>query len=155
MFSPSYGYNADGAMNLGLGGLYDTLNIIPGMYPQHIPTKEADVVSPSQMIALGDGFTAYKRAYNSDGQNYSMDGGLLLESEVLGRGQSIEGDLLSESIRPHEARRRHQGLLNMIYCDGHVEGGKIQRWFFTKTIEDIRQWNADNQPHPEVWDLLP
>ena len=102
--------------------------------------------------ALG---AAYKTARTSGGQGFTDPDGLLVESEVLGRGSSLESDFLAMLVRPREARRRHQGRLNVAFCDGHVEAETIARLFFVKSTDRIRRWNADNEPHPERWSFGP
>jgi prepilin-type processing-associated H-X9-DG protein len=76
-----------------------------------------------------------------------------VESEFIYRGQRLESDLLSELVRPNDARRRHNNRLNVVFCDGHVEAPKINALFYEKTDAAVRRWNADNEPHREVWPL--
>ncbi len=150
-FDPSYGYNALGLGGQGLGGGWDGSEIVLGEWPRIVPLKEGAVVSPSQMIALGDGYTAVKRARTSAGSGFSAAGGLLIQSELLSRTSLMESDSFPDLNRPAEARARHRGLLNVSFCDGHVEARKIQNLFYEKTEEATRLWNADNQGHPELW----
>jgi prepilin-type processing-associated H-X9-DG protein len=145
-YSPSYGYNAWGAGGSGLEGSW-AVPQSPGEWPRHLGLRDTSVKSPSQMIAIGDGYTAYRTARTSGGQMFTDPDGLLVEHEVLGRGTSLESDFLTNLVRPREARRRHQGRLNIVFCDGHVEAETIARLFFTDSADTIRRWNADNEPH--------
>src|SRR5439155_15950086 len=119
-YSPSYGYNAFGAGGSGLEGSW-TVPQSAGEWPRHLGLRDTAVKSPSELIAIGDGYAAYKTARTSGGQGFTDPDGLLVESEVLGRGSSLESDFLAMLVRPREARRRHQGRLNVAFCDGHVE----------------------------------
>jgi len=63
------------------------------------------------------------------------------------------GDLAREglgdwTIAP-TGRKRHQGRLNIVFCDGHVEGVNVQSLYFSKDDREMRLWNVDNQPHRE------
>ena len=57
--------------------------------------------------------------------------------------------LLSRYPSPDTGRKRRQGHLNSAFCDGQVEGSKVERLFFSKKVEDLRLWNIDNEPHRE------
>jgi prepilin-type N-terminal cleavage/methylation domain-containing protein/prepilin-type processing-associated H-X9-DG protein len=153
-FLPSYGYNAWGAGGGGLGGRTDPPES-PGQWPQHVPTRESQVIAPADMIAIADGYSAYKSAHSSTGTHFENAEGILVESEVIGRGQWIESDVLNDLAHPDEARRRHRGKLNVIFCDGHVEAPGIEALFFRKSDGAVKHWNADNEPHREQWPSLP
>jgi prepilin-type processing-associated H-X9-DG protein/prepilin-type N-terminal cleavage/methylation domain-containing protein len=47
-------------------------------------------------------------------------------------------------------RRRHGGRWNMVFCDGHVEGGTLRDWFDTRQSQVRCRWNVDNLPHWET-----
>jgi prepilin-type N-terminal cleavage/methylation domain-containing protein/prepilin-type processing-associated H-X9-DG protein len=153
-FDPSYGYNGYGAGGQGLGGEVDSFPL-PGEWPRLIATKETTVVSPSQMIALGDGYMAAKRARSSAGVGFLDSGGILIQSEIIARLSLIEGDSFPVSNRPTEARTRHRGRLNVVFSDGHVESPRVDELFYEKTEEALRRWNVDHQGHPELWPTLP
>jgi len=153
-YSPSYGYNADGTGGLGLEGSWTQPESL-GVWPRHIGLRDSAVRSPSDMIAIGDGYIAYKSGNSSSGRPFTDSRGFILESELIGRAPRFEGDLLAQQNRPDEARRRHGGRLNTAFCDGHVESETIARLFFVKTADLVRRWNADNESHPEGWAALP
>jgi prepilin-type N-terminal cleavage/methylation domain-containing protein/prepilin-type processing-associated H-X9-DG protein len=45
---------------------------------------------------------------------------------------------------------QHLGKGNVMFCDGHLETGKPDRWM-AATEDARRRWNSDNEPHPELW----
>jgi prepilin-type processing-associated H-X9-DG protein len=45
---------------------------------------------------------------------------------------------------------RHRRGANLVFCDGHVEFAKQNKWI-ESTAFARRRWNNDNQPHPETW----
>ena len=114
------GYNSPAAMNpkyapLGLYGYYH-------QKPFTItPIRESDVVSPSEMMAVGD----------------SIDGGI---------------DFMREDLKYLEQRgasARHQGRLNVVFCDGHVESPTLPFLFTDTSDAALSRWNRDHQPHRE------
>lgn len=146
-YSPSYGYNALGAGGTGLAGSWTVPQSL-GDWPRHLGLPDTAVRSPSEMIAIGDGYAAYRTAKTSGGQSFTDPDGLLVEGELLGRGTVLESDFLTKLVRPKEARRRHRGRLNVAFCDGHVEAETIAALFFVDSADTIRRWNADNEAHP-------
>lgn len=130
----SYGYNAWGnyrlpSVNLiqtGLGG-----------------AQESQVKNPADMIALGDGYLA---ALSASSFGSSSANPLMLDYDVLSRDSMIliTGAVTGADL--NNARRRHRGRLNMAFCDGHVEDGNVESWYFSKKDRDLRRWNRDNLP---------
>lgn len=122
-FTPlSYGYNAYG--DAGVGNKTNAL----GLHGQFIsssqlyaPVPEAEVVSPSEMMAIGDSFS---------GGIFFMRCQDLQWLEKVGFASS-----------------RHQGRVNVAFCDGHVESPGLG-FVFTNTNDDaLVRWNRDHQPH--------
>jgi hypothetical protein len=37
----------------------------------------------------------------------------------------------------------------VVFCDGHVEGPRLQSLFGDNSGSALRRWNRDNQPHRE------
>jgi prepilin-type N-terminal cleavage/methylation domain-containing protein/prepilin-type processing-associated H-X9-DG protein len=137
----SYGYNKNGIMNsksgpssehldLGIGGV---LNPNPSAYS---PTPESEVKAPSNMTAIADGFEG-----TADGRLRDTFDDLMRDrpGPPLPTGQRDYG---TEYVR-----RRHQGHLNVVFCDGHVDDMKLERLFFDRTDAALRRWNKDNEPH--------
>jgi prepilin-type processing-associated H-X9-DG protein/prepilin-type N-terminal cleavage/methylation domain-containing protein len=128
-FHTSYGYNTFGVAPIGhTGSASKTLQNIPlgfegfynGRFPL-IPVKESEVASPSDMMAVGD----------------SVNGGL---------------DFMRQDLKYLEQRgasARHQGKLNVVFCDGHVESPTLQFLFIDTSDAALSAWNRDHQPHRE------
>ena len=130
----SYAYNGYGMSSeedtnsLGLGGhCVWSKSQMPGP-----AVKESEVLSPSQMIAIGDSFM---------GQNGSIkDGGW-----ALWRTRASTAD--AESTK--RAYARHQGKATGVFCDGHVESPTLKFLFDDTTDGPLAHWNRDNSPHRE------
>jgi len=128
----SYGYNwyGMGALTdtnpLGLGG-----HVIDASFGSSIPVNESEVVNPSEMIAIGDGFR---------GGN-----GVVGEGQVLWRTYVVT-DYLGSTKRSFS---RHQGKANVVFCDGHVESPTLKFLFEDPSDAALVRWNRDHLPHRE------
>ena len=131
----SYGYNDDrftrgGARDytskFGLEGHYVPDASLPS--PMDLatasfrPIAESEVLVPSDMMAIGDGFA----------------GNALLERK------SIETFTGNGNIA-----NRHQGKANVVFCDGHVESPTLKFLFEDESDAALVRWNRDHQPHRE------
>jgi prepilin-type processing-associated H-X9-DG protein/prepilin-type N-terminal cleavage/methylation domain-containing protein len=123
----SYAYNAygltfatnntigDGEM-LGLGGHPNPHSI------KLSATTESEIVSPSEMMAIGDDFfggSVFARAS-------------VTQLEEFGNAQT-----------------RHQGKANVVFCDGHVESPTLKFLFEDTSDVALVRWNRDHLPHRE------
>jgi prepilin-type N-terminal cleavage/methylation domain-containing protein/prepilin-type processing-associated H-X9-DG protein len=125
----SYGYNTFGVAPIGYTGpISKTPQKIPlgleGFYNGRlplIPVKESDVPSPSDMMAIGD--------------------------SVVGGIDFMRQDL--NYLEQRGASARHQGKLNVVFCDGHVESPTLQFLFADTSDAALGRWNRDHQPHRE------
>lgn len=126
-FFMSYGYNVWGAFdgnnpNTGLGVFLGD--------PIWGETREADVVKPSEMIAIGDSNWDLKKKGDP---NWSGFIGMYAERQW-----------------PLEL---HNNRAEILYCDGHVEGKRrldmIGQLHKDRGLRQkvATQWNRDNQPH--------
>ena len=140
-YAGSYGYNDLGFWPSvlspdkpqGLGGYgFSSLSVFPFL-PTGRPTRESDVVEPSDMLGLGDGFLKYRSGHIVVSSGLSRDAFTLGEREDNRR----------------TAEQRHGARLNVVFCDGHVDALGLRPLFFDKTDESLRHWNADHQPHRE------
>jgi prepilin-type processing-associated H-X9-DG protein/prepilin-type N-terminal cleavage/methylation domain-containing protein len=129
----SYGYNTYGMRagksdtnSLGIGRQFDMSKISAP------PVPESEVVMPSDMMALGDGF--------------------------VGVGEQIWGGceyLLMRSpdfpVIPinNEPFLRHEGNANVVFCDGHVESPTLKFLFEDTSDAALSRWNRDHLPHRE------
>jgi prepilin-type processing-associated H-X9-DG protein/prepilin-type N-terminal cleavage/methylation domain-containing protein len=136
----SYGYNCYGltrptdTISLGLGGhnLWDPPRNPAATNLPAPPVHESEVVSPSEMIAIGDDFYG--------GSGVIKDGGL-----VIGRTSGLQ-DYYGSTKRSYA---RHQGKANMVFCDGHVESPTLKFLFEDTSDAALSRWNRDHLPHRE------
>lgn len=154
----SFGYNSLGAFSkgllgpgrgpsdglrepkgLGARGIY-RLKIGP-FFPEAVP--DSAVIVPSEMMAIGDAYT-YGSGHKpgSPYDIYESMGCIMRE----GFGATPTG---AQHLRVATGRKRHQGRLNVVFCDGHVEAVNVDRMFISLKPEDLRLWHRDNQPHSE------
>jgi len=128
-----YGYNGYGLFSLkgtnvlGLGG--HIYNHATGSFDP--PVAESEIVSPSEMMAIGDGFV---------GNN-----GLIQD----GRSGLWRADDDGDSESTKRSFARHQGKANVVFCDGHVESPTLQFLFTDTSDAALSRWNRDHQPHRE------
>lgn len=130
----SYGYNAYGMSartdtnSLGLGG-HHVWN--PPLVPAP-PISESEVVSPSSMIAIGDGFI---------GGNDIIKDGVWIDERT--------SDVTNFLGSTQRAYARHQGRANVVFCDGHVESPTLNFLFVDTRDAALVRWNRDHQSHRE------
>lgn len=117
----SYSYNGYGVypleVNTNALGLFGHFDSISG---KSAPIKESEVVSPSDMMALGDSF----------------DGSMTFRRNL--NGLDRYGNLM-----------RHQGKANAVFCDGHVESPTLKFLFEDTSDAALVRWNRDHLPHRE------
>jgi prepilin-type N-terminal cleavage/methylation domain-containing protein/prepilin-type processing-associated H-X9-DG protein len=120
-FNFCYGYNYSGS-----GDSYPLdLGLVSysAVEPFVLPVSEATVKVPSDMIMIGD----YPAKKDQD------------------------GDITPKMVDPDDwPDKRHSGGANVVFCDGHVEYAKQQKWL-EPTDTARRRWNNDHLPHPETW----
>jgi len=137
-FPKNWGYDSYGYNGVGLHAKTDTnLLGLAREYGENFmvsapPVPESEVVSPSEMMALGDGFF---------GNSNSVEGG----SSALERTYDMPNHLYATK----EPFARHQGKANVVFCDGHVESPTLQFLFEDTSDEALSRWNRDHQPHRE------
>ena len=139
----SYGYNSIGLNGrdapLGLGGNLPWIALPEGGHWFATPTPESEVRVPSDMMALGDGFTG------------SGNGKIVVIGILQRAGPNVRWARDDSII----ARKRHGGKANVAFCDGHVEAPKLNALFIEQSDSALRRWNKDNQPHAESWAEIP
>lgn len=130
----SYGYNVQGLSartdtnSLGLGGQH----VWNASHHPGPPVSESAVVSPSEMMAIGDGFKGGNGVIE-DGDNW------------LWRSYAINGYPGSTA----HAYARHRGKANVVFCDGHVESPTLRFLFDDTSAAALERWNRDHLPHSE------
>jgi prepilin-type processing-associated H-X9-DG protein/prepilin-type N-terminal cleavage/methylation domain-containing protein len=127
----SYGYNTFGVAPIGYNS---SASKQPGKIPlglrgfwsdnhhPYIPVKESEVANPSDMMAVGD----------------SANGGIDFMRQDLNYLEN-----------KHSVSTRHQGKLNVVFCDGHVESPTLQFLFTDTSDAALVRWNRDHLPHHE------
>ena len=119
-----YGYNVWGSSflgnwsDLGLGGHTIPKKGATGSFAP--PIGESEVISPNDMMAIGDSFSGV---------------------DVLER-------LFADYLKGI-GRSRHQGKGNVLFCDGHVESVTLESLFRDTSDAALVRWNRDHQPHRE------
>jgi prepilin-type N-terminal cleavage/methylation domain-containing protein/prepilin-type processing-associated H-X9-DG protein len=143
----AYGYSAEGggAIQLPLARIYKIFPL--GSSDTGQPVREREVVAPSQMIAIGDSQT-----YNIGNNSVPGDSVLNVIDGVDSAPQYTAVDLLYlgwNEINGKAMVVRHGGRWNMVFCDGHLEHGKIATFFDFNNDEVLKRWNRDNIAHRE------
>ena len=103
---------------------YAALGLYGAYHPGSLsitPVAESEVVSPSQMMAVGD--------------------------SVVGGIDFMRQDL--KYLEEHGASARHRGRLNVVFCDGHVEAPTLKSLFEDTNDTALVRWNRDELPHRE------
>ena len=134
----SYGYNEQGMStatdtnSLGLGGHH----VWSASHEEAPPVNESEVMSPSEMMGIGDGFAGSKGIIH--------DG--IWELWRTDTTQFDAQDLLGSTKRAYS---RHQGKANVVFCDGHVESPTLKFLFEDTSDAALSRWNRDHLPHRE------
>jgi prepilin-type processing-associated H-X9-DG protein len=68
-------------------------------------------------------------------------------SRMLAIGESVSGSGVFIPVYGHQSYSRHQGKVNVLFCDGHVESPSVQVLFMDTSDTALSRWNRDNQPH--------
>jgi prepilin-type processing-associated H-X9-DG protein/prepilin-type N-terminal cleavage/methylation domain-containing protein len=129
----SYGYNAFGVLPGWTTNLLG-LNSLPAHLPVSKivgspPVAEPGVAVPADMMAIGD----------------SIDGMVIFRRWLLEFNRFPGWDRTQFG----RASDRHQGSINVLFCDGHVESPKVKFVFEDKADAALARWNRDHQPHRE------
>ena len=65
-------------------------------------------------------------------------------------GDHDADDMYPVNLLKEMAPARHNNGANVVFCDAHVEYGKLAVWL-QRSDRARQRWNNDNQPHPETW----
>jgi prepilin-type N-terminal cleavage/methylation domain-containing protein/prepilin-type processing-associated H-X9-DG protein len=104
--------------------------------------EESEVTIPSGMIALADSILA--NWVESRGAKAQIGG-----IPDLSWGISVPDTAAPEWMRG-PIRKRHNGIWNVMFCDGHVTGLPTRKLFDFRDDEVRRLWNKDHLPHREL-----
>jgi prepilin-type N-terminal cleavage/methylation domain-containing protein/prepilin-type processing-associated H-X9-DG protein len=139
LISPYYGYNAFGAnlegappYNPGLGG---DVNLFTA---SRTPTPANRVVSPSQMITIGDSPTFIDVIFGTQPQTN-------IPNQIY-----IAFPYVFSSFNCPGVGNWHGSNANFLFDDGHVQMAPQSFWV-AATDQSRRLWNSDNQPHEDWW----
>ena len=152
----SYAYNDNGSIpnvdyGRGLGGKdFQPGPTGTGLVQSPTPTREAQVVCPSDMIAMGDA------PLDPDSLGFGhVRGNLWLRMPIdvswSGYGfwnTSVRG-LPANDSSVGATRRRHNGRWNVGFCDGHIENLRPLGVFDITKASIAQRWNNDHLAHLE------
>jgi prepilin-type processing-associated H-X9-DG protein len=124
------------AESFGLGGQYGRGSIgSDGKVFVGSPINESGIVSPSEMMAISDGFVGNKFFIQDGSSGFRR----------IGTSAPIT-NYVNDAAR---AYARHQGKANVVFCDGHVESPTLQFLFEDTSDAALVRWNRDHLPHRE------
>lgn len=105
--------------------------------------RESSVVKPVEMRAISDAVLCRSSGSLGWGMDY-------IDLDIGGGNfdMVVPGDRMGGTVFE---KRRHNGLFNTVYCDGHVEALRRQQFSSWQSETMLRQWNNDDQPH---WELV-
>jgi len=138
----AYGYNAGtGKQAVGLGKEI----LLHGVGEQRVPpVSESEVTRPNHCIAIGD-----SQILTSLGVNPGLITGLMEAPmfQTLLMFNQFGG--ANYPLRPSDIAmlRRHGGRWNMVFCDGHVESGKLAKFFDWNKNDVLKLWSRDDETH--------
>ena len=155
LISQSYAYNVMGTPSrtwmtpaeerLGLGSenSFNPTRNFPAI-------GESEVLSPSQMFSIAD-----SRVYKDPlGQRADSGVDFMAFGHFVSVGNSGPGG--SNSSFTNSPNARHGKNCNVLSCDGHVTPvNYYDLWDPRSPHTTARNWNSDNQPHPETWRIGP
>ena len=81
--------------------------------------------------------------YDGEGDHSIKESQVKAPSDMIAFGCSWGHDFLLVDFL---GGGKHAPRVNMVFCDGHVEGAKTNVWS-ARTPAARRRWNNDNQPH--------
>jgi prepilin-type N-terminal cleavage/methylation domain-containing protein/prepilin-type processing-associated H-X9-DG protein len=142
---PSMQYNL--APGLGLGG--------DGPQPPTRPTREEEVLFPSDMIALGDAPLGSGRDQYG---KFTTVGGFVDLSLGIGRvrfndASGVHGagiDLQNQAKLDAATHQRHNGRCNIGFADSRIEFLRQAELYDARRDDVLKRWNRDNVPHREI-----
>jgi prepilin-type N-terminal cleavage/methylation domain-containing protein/prepilin-type processing-associated H-X9-DG protein len=143
----SYAYNSSGVSmpnlgrpfnpDLGLGPVPSQSVSPPYRYGSRAAVPEARIKVPSEMLAIGESrFVNAKVNLIPGGYDLLRCGLLHWKSPVDGHNYFFDP-------------ARHGKTYNLLFCDGHVTA--MNPWVLFDPSKTAAMWNADHQPHPELW----
>jgi len=145
--STSYGYNSVGYIGPKGLPLYESLGLVRGVGsdPDAIyrPLREAEVLVPSDMIALGDSLALLPKF----GSGLPVDTVMESQGAMIHRQETsgARGPGVIEAVKRAAVRHQNQG--NVAFCDQHVEALTFKALFLDHDDASLRRWNRDHEPN--------
>jgi prepilin-type N-terminal cleavage/methylation domain-containing protein/prepilin-type processing-associated H-X9-DG protein len=149
----SYGYNENGSLSWvntgwGLGGYWTGNDTI------WTPTRQSQVLYPSEMIAMGDA-TLMPNPWRNQGE--PIYGAARLNMAVWLR-PCWDAVMLGSPAGDPAVKgmiQRHGGRWNIVFCDGHIETLRPSDLFDLRKPLVAQRWNNDHQSHAAENNPLP
>lgn len=162
----AYGYNAYGTQRDGAPGTYPNVdNFFPNfglggeVGPNHgttrdiRPIRDAEVLRPSRMFALGDSTFILSGAdsyINMDQHEYGIND-LDLAIGVYNLISTYDNDWTKSLTRT--IAKRHSGRWVVGFCDAHVETLTTKAFTDSHNPDVLRHWNRDDLAHADALGL--
>jgi prepilin-type N-terminal cleavage/methylation domain-containing protein/prepilin-type processing-associated H-X9-DG protein len=128
-YERDYDINEVGVGGGGIGG--SGYQDEGGNWFQNAHVRETEVVSPANMLDYGDAVLT------------SLGDTTRFSPRAFYRGGGFPEQASAQA-------RRHNGMFNVDFADGHVVSMKTKE-LFGLTDESMRRWNKDNEPHRNAW----
>jgi prepilin-type N-terminal cleavage/methylation domain-containing protein/prepilin-type processing-associated H-X9-DG protein len=120
------------------------------------PIREDEVMNPSRMISIGDatidGLFAEPR-FSGGPSEFDLTGitaaPWFWHLPMARFSTALQDGDKSLNVQDIAMLQRHGGRWNQVFCDGHVENGKLETFFNYQNDAVLKLWNRDNLPHRE------
>lgn len=89
------------------------------------------------MISVGDAYIEINERIGQD-------------TDILGMNQTYNAIWPLWPGITQTVGKRHNGRLNVTFCDGHVEAPPVKILFSRKNANSLARWNVDQLPHAEL-----
>ena len=144
----SYGYNESGTVGstlnpTGLGGGWDGTR--PNITKTY--TRETKVLSPSDMVCMGDAFVWSTIPPISGDQSLDWFFDSYMYCEATLSPMVWPDGTGTTDFAVQFVKQRHNARWNIAFCDGHVENLRGLDIFNISNSVVAQRWNADHQPH--------
>ena len=126
------------------------------------PEAKATNLSTYDQLIVGFGDYGYNGFGTGFQKQLALGLGAVNQTPISESGVKVPTDMVAigdstsaSAIEPFtnvmdQVSSRHNNGANIVFCDGHIEYGKMGWW--SKASESARlRWNNDHQPHRETW----
>ncbi len=100
--------------------------------------------SPTNALGLMGHFVSFSAMFSPINESE-----VLAPSDMMALGDSFNGGAFFVRTAPYGRREpaRHQGKVNVAFCDGHVESPTLEFVFQNTNDIALVRWNRDHLPH--------